>query len=247
MISYTKLKAAMADLGYTMSDGDGWTANDDYHYRSYLYLNQTGITTYIGKMGHQYTSLLPGDFPGVDGSEPGPDANLESIAITGYSDPLAPESTVQLVATGTYDDASTADVTAQATWSSGDEGVATVNAGLVTGVSAGAATITATIDSVSGTQEITVAAAPELVGVTLSAPSGVELEAAGTSQLVATAEYDDTSTADVTSEITNWTSSDEGIVTVSIDGLVTAVDAGQATVTGTYQGQELTGVEFTVS
>ncbi|MEU3528820.1 Ig-like domain-containing protein [Streptomyces sp. NPDC038707] len=48
-----------------------------------------------------------------------------------------------LIATATYDDSSTANVTASCAWTSSDTSKATVSAGFVTGVGAGSATITA--------------------------------------------------------------------------------------------------------
>jgi len=92
------------------------------------------------------------------------DTALSSIAITGDSSSVATGSTLQLTATGTYADTTTQDVTSHVTWSSSDTTVATVDsaglvtAGLVTGVSAGTVTVTATdpITAVSATIDITV-------------------------------------------------------------------------------------------
>jgi uncharacterized protein YjdB len=55
------------------------------------------------------------------------------------------------VATAVYSDTSTADVTAQATWSSSNSQVATVSKGQITAVAPGTATITATYEELSGT------------------------------------------------------------------------------------------------
>ncbi len=172
---------------------------------------------------------------------------LVSIAVTGYTDPLAPEGTVQLTATGTYDDASTADVTASAVWTSSDDLVATVAAGLVTGVAAGNATITASIGEIEAQQAVVIeAAAPTLVSVGLSAASTTIVES-GTTQMTATGTYDDSSTADLTAEVTDWTSSDELVATVDSAGLVTAVGAGTADIGGTHDGVILTPVSITVT
>ena len=59
---------------------------------------------------------------------------------------------------------------------------------------------------------------------------------ATTANLTATAHYSDDSTDDVTSDA-SWSSSDEAVATVSSSGLVSAVAAGTATVTASYQGQ----------
>lgn len=66
--------------------------------------------------------------------------------------------TVQMSATGTYDDGTTKTLTKGLFWSSDTQSVATVNGttGLVTGVSPGTAIITGASGSVSGTATITV-------------------------------------------------------------------------------------------
>lgn len=75
--------------------------------------------------------------------------------------------TQQLTATVTYADGSTADVTADAEWSSSDDTVATVSeTGLVTAVAEGSATITATFMGLSDTSDITVTNPPEQLAVT---------------------------------------------------------------------------------
>ena len=86
---------------------------------------------------------------------------LSSIAVTAENDNTGiwTGSTLQLTATGTFEDESTADVTSHVTWSSADTAIATVDsAGLVTGVSAGTVTITASdpITAIYGTIDITV-------------------------------------------------------------------------------------------
>lgn len=61
-----------------------------------------------------------------------------------------------LTATATFDDTSTQDVTATASWGSSDPTTATVSAGFVTGVAAGSATITATYNGQSDDCAVTV-------------------------------------------------------------------------------------------
>lgn len=82
---------------------------------------------------------------------------LDSITITGDAT-VEEEATIQLVATATYLTGISQDVTALAAWESDDEAAATVAGGLVTGVSADTATITATLFTESDTHEVTVTA-----------------------------------------------------------------------------------------
>ncbi|MET9158289.1 Ig-like domain-containing protein [Streptomyces parvulus] len=83
---------------------------------------------------------------------------LESISVTPATTSVADGEIVALAATATYSDATTADVTAQATWTSSDATKATVSAGFVTGIAAGAATVTAAYQGQTDTCAVTVTA-----------------------------------------------------------------------------------------
>lgn len=78
-------------------------------------------------------------------------AQLESFTITPSPLRSGVGLTVQLRATGTYTDATKADVTSLATWASNDPAIATINAqtGLATGVSLGTTAIDATIGALT--------------------------------------------------------------------------------------------------
>jgi uncharacterized protein YjdB len=69
-----------------------------------------------------------------------------TIEITAERDTIAVGETVQFTATVTYPDGTDVDVTVEATWDSSDTSVATISAGLVTGVDTGTTEITATYD-----------------------------------------------------------------------------------------------------
>jgi outer membrane protein assembly factor BamB len=80
----------------------------------------------------------------------GPAAALASIAVTPATPTISVGKTLQLVATGTYSNNTTQDLTGQVTWRSSDTGNANVNAsGLVTGLGYGSATITANLGAVT--------------------------------------------------------------------------------------------------
>jgi Galactose oxidase, central domain/Bacterial Ig-like domain (group 2)/Kelch motif len=91
---------------------------------------------------------------GGGGSTPAP--TLQSIAVTPGSPTAVVGADEQLHATGTYSDGTQKDLTASATWTSSLAAVATVTSGLVTGVAAGAATISASDGGVSGTDTISI-------------------------------------------------------------------------------------------
>jgi uncharacterized protein YjdB len=166
-------------------------------------------------------------------------ATLKSIAVTPTNPTFAAGTTRQLVATGTFSDNTTGDISSQVTWTSSDASVATVSAsGLVTGVKAGSATIAAAKSGLNGADSVTITAATvTAVAVTPTSPS---LAAGLSIQLTATATLSDNSTQDVTTQAT-WTSSESSIAAVSStstsSGLVVGVAAGSATITATFGGQ----------
>jgi uncharacterized protein YjdB len=116
-------------------------------------------------------------------------------------------------------------------WSSSNNSRATVSAnGLVTGVSAGSATITVTTNDGSfvASCAVTIGASVAVSGVSLSVRSSA-IEIGGTLQLVATV-----SPANATNKLVTWSSSSSS-ASVSQDGLVTGVSGGTATITVTTQ------------
>jgi trimeric autotransporter adhesin len=88
-------------------------------------------------------------------------ATLVSIAITPTNSRIVKDTNQQLVATGTFSDNTTQDITTSVNWSSSDETVAVINntagsIGLVTTAATGSTTITATSGNISGTTLLTV-------------------------------------------------------------------------------------------
>ncbi|BAV34767.1 hypothetical protein SCL_2490 [Sulfuricaulis limicola] len=82
---------------------------------------------------------------------------LQSIAMTPDNPTVTVGKTKQLTATGSYSDGSTQDLTAQVSWQSSDPVKATVSTtGLVSGLSYGSTTVTATLGSISGSTLVNV-------------------------------------------------------------------------------------------
>lgn len=157
-------------------------------------------------------------------------ATLSSLSVSSSATSVLPGSTLQLVATATYSDATTQDVSSSATWSSSSTSLATVStSGLVSGVSQGSVSITATLDSVSGSTNLTIGEATlQSIAVTGSSSS---VTATQTLSLTATGTDSAGTTTNLTSGAT-WSSSDTSIATVS-SGVVTGVSVGTATITAT--------------
>lgn len=82
---------------------------------------------------------------------------LQSIVVTPDKPTVTVGKTKQLTATGSYSNGSTLDLTTQVTWQSSDPAKATVSTtGLVSGLSYGSTTVTATLGSISGSTLVNV-------------------------------------------------------------------------------------------
>ena len=119
-------------------------------------------------------------------------------------------------------------------WASSNLGVATVSdAGVVTGVAPGDATITATSEGKSGTATVTVTPIP-VASVTVD-PATVSLTTGATQQITATPR--DAQGNPLADRAVTWESQNPAVATVSPAGLITAVAPGNTTVTATSEGK----------
>ena len=84
---------------------------------------------------------------------------LTSISVTPSTASIAVGATQQFTATGTYSNASTANISSTAAWTSATPAAATVSsAGLATGVASGSTTVTASLSGITGSASLTVTA-----------------------------------------------------------------------------------------
>lgn len=157
-------------------------------------------------------------------------APAASVEVTPGAATIGQGSTLQLTATPR--DAAGDPLPRAVTWSSGAETIATVSPdGLVTGIAAGTATITAEADGVSGSAAISVFAV-EVASVEVE-PASATIATGATIQLTATPK--DAQGDPLPGRPVTWSSSNEGVAVVS-DGLVTGVAEGTVTVTATSEG-----------
>lgn len=134
------------------------------------------------------------------------------------------------------------------TWTSSDNTVATVKDGVVTGVKAGEATITASAGGKNATVKVTVKAAATSGGETTTI-AVTEVKITSTVKEVTAGEIitltAEVSPADATDKTVTWTSSNESVATVDSTGKVTGVAAGTATITA-KAGEKTAAVDVTV-
>jgi|GEM_PF-1148487 len=156
---------------------------------------------------------------------------LTSIVVTPANPSLAKGLSQQFIATGTYSDHSTQDLTAQVVWASATPAITGITAGgLATGEALGTSTITATLGSVSGSTALTVTE-PVVVSIAVT-PANPSLAKGLGQQFTAIGTYSDQTTQDLTS-LVSWTSATPSIAGISAGGLATGAALGTSTITAT--------------
>ena len=117
-------------------------------------------------------------------------------------------------------------------WSSSDTSIATVDEnGVVTAIAIGSVVITAATDDANhmATSMVTVAPPTLVTGIVVN-PTELAMNIGNMAVLTVSISPDDATNTQV-----NWLSSDEGIVSVDENGLITAISLGNATITATTE------------
>jgi uncharacterized protein YjdB len=176
----------------------------------------------------------------------GQNVQLKSIALTPSNPTLAltvapdPPATAQFVAIGTYSVGNPQDITKQVAWLSADQTVATTDSnGIATAVGSGRTIITAQmLDQSTGKlvkSQTILTVVPQLTSVTVT-PASAKIARGTTQRFIATGNFNDKSTLDVSSQVT-WASSQPAAATVSASpgtqGLATGVSQGSSNITAT--------------
>ncbi|AGK96719.1 Ig-like domain-containing protein [Clostridium pasteurianum] len=168
--------------------------------------------------------------------------NPTSLSLSETSDTLPVGGTDTLTALlVTPGNATNSDINNAVKWTSSNINVTTVDStGKVTAVSAGTATITATLGNKKASCTVTVNT--PVTSVTLNKTTDI-LTVGSTDTLTATVAPDN-----ATNKAVTWSSSDTNVATVDNTGKVTAVDAGTATITvTTVDGSKTASCTVTVN
>ena len=212
------------DATENVSTQASWSSSDD----SIATVSTSGLVTSISAGAATITASLEGK----TGTASGTMIALSSLAVSEFSLTLKAGITQQLSATGTFSDSSNEDLSAQVTWTSSDESIATISdTGLVTALTSGSVTFTATLNDVSGGQASTPIS---LSGLSVSALSST-LKTGTTQQLSVTGTYSDSSNENLTTLVA-WSSSNDSLATVSSTGLVTPLAVGAVTISASLVG-----------
>ncbi len=166
-------------------------------------------------------------------SSPEPE-QVASVTLSPTSGNLLVGQTATLTAVARNASGATISDTRPVTWASTSPSVASVSgAGVVTAVSPGATTISATIGGQSGSAQFTIIAP---VASVLVLPATTTMAPGATATLSATPR--DAGGVALSGREVQWTSSNSSVATVSQSGLVTAVaSGGPVTITATSEGQ----------
>ncbi|MFN0064252.1 MAG: beta strand repeat-containing protein [Myxococcaceae bacterium] len=168
--------------------------------------------------------------------------NLVSIAVTPASPSVIAGATQAFVATASYDDGTSQDVTATATWASSATGVATVSnasgtKGVATSIAAGTTDVSATLSGITGQTTLSVTA-PVLVSIAVT-PNTPSIVKGFNQAFVATGTYNNGSTQNLTNGVT-WASSSTAVATISnasgSQGVAASTGVGNTTISATLGG-----------
>ncbi len=158
---------------------------------------------------------------------------LTSVSITPATASIITGATQQFTASALDQFGSTMIPQPAITFSSSNPAVATVNAtGLVSGVTPGTSTITATSGALSGTAALTVTLSPAVLTTVSLTPATSTIAVGATGQLTASL-LDQRNDPFTSLASTTFVSSNPLVATVNANGLVTGVAAGTATITAT--------------
>ena len=169
-ITWTTNEPASSQVDYGLDTGYGSVVSDPALVTSHS-LTLTGLaasTLYHFKVTSVDAAGNPASSADLTFTTEPP--TLVSIAVTPADPSIIVGATQQFTATGTYSDATTADITGDVTWASSLTAVATIAAaGLATSVAEGTTTISAILGSVVGSTTLTVTPVPDTTPPVISA------------------------------------------------------------------------------
>lgn len=167
------------------------------------------------------------------GTNPSPPPVLEGLVLSVDTQDILLGESIDYSVLGVYSDATRIDVKDSAVVSFSNSGVASVNSERLNGDTIGSTLLNVELDGVNTTLALSVYSA-NLVSISLNSTQ-VELASNGGYQLEATALYDN-GISSLASSGVSWSSSDESIVTVDVNGLVAPVASGSAQIVANFKG-----------
>ncbi|MBQ1783162.1 MAG: Ig-like domain-containing protein, partial [Gammaproteobacteria bacterium] len=212
-----------------MTEGPVWRSNNDL-----ASVSQSGMVT-AHRPGVVEIEASLGSISGASPELTVTDAVVTAIQVTPATVSMAKGYSQSLVATATYSDQTSADISSLVAWRSDDSAVATVTAsGLLAGVGVGSTTVSASLNGISSNTATVTVTDAELTAIQVT-PAIVSLAKGYSQTLTATATYSDQTSADISSLVV-WRSDDSAVATINPSGLMTGVGVGSTTVSATLNG-----------
>jgi hypothetical protein len=198
-----------------------------------------GLLESFGVGSVAITATVPGGTISGSASLTVSSATLVSLAVTPTSTTVAAGTTQQYVATGTYSDNSTQNLSSGVIWVSDTPSVATISNtpasnGLASSVSIGVANISANLGAITSPPTPLNVTAATLVSIQVTAPSP-SLALGTTENLTATGTFSDRSMQDLSTQV-SWLSSNTTAATLSSTGLVGTVTVGSTQLSASLNG-----------
>ena len=195
-------------------------------------VNNNGVVTATSTPG---TATISATYSGVTGSITitVPNVFVTALTVTPITASIPAGVTQQFNAVATFSDASTQDVSLNATWASDNLPVATVtNFGRAASVAAGTAHISAVFGGQTGSGTLTVS--PATLSSIAITPASTVLAPGSTVNYQAVGIYSDSSRQFLANA--TWASSNPSVVSIGLGtGIATGQSAGSANITATYQ------------
>ncbi|MES2262377.1 MAG: Ig-like domain-containing protein [Pseudomonadota bacterium] len=196
-------------------------------------VNAAGLTSGLAAGSSVVTARFGGQSASTTVTVPA--VQLLALTVNPASATVAIGGLQRYIATATYSDGATADISASVKWTSDNTAVATVlQSGIATGRSAGSATITATAGAKSANATLNVTAPLTLTSIAVT-PANSTMLVGAFSQFTATATYSDGTTANISASA-NWTSGNTAVATVVPGGLVSSLGGGITSITASLNG-----------
>ena len=190
-------------------------------------INSSGLVSSVAQGGATIKATM-GGVSGAASITVGP-PSLTGLSIAPSSSSLPLGTGKQLTATGTYTDGSSNDITTLVTWSSTAASIATVSSsGLVSSLAQGAATISATMGTISAAASIAVLP-PQLSGLSITPAQASIYIGAASQKFSAIGTYTDNSTADLSNSVT-WSVGNPRVSQVDTQGNATSIRSGYSTI-----------------
>ncbi|MCR4295277.1 MAG: Ig-like domain-containing protein, partial [Elusimicrobia bacterium] len=166
---------------------------------------------------------------------------LAAITVTPATTSIAAGAAIQFEAAGAFTDLSTRAMTGEVVWTTDLSSVATVNAGLATGVGGGTAQVIASSGAITGYATLTVTPPSVTLASIAVTPATATLLAGATAQFSAVGTFTDGSTRALVSGTGAWQS--KAPMSTARLGAPGAFEAGKFFVFGGFNGASLTSTE----